>query len=331
MLQPGRKFEAVNHYRYGFNGKENDNEVKGESNQQDYGMRIYDPRLGRFLSVDPLMPKYPELTPYQFASNRPIEGIDMDGLEFYKKNTILIEVGMNYDSKLQKITSATVTVSADNPNLNGPTANEIALYAKNNPKLGAFDITNNTIVFGRIEEDSKAESENPNGPLDKAVTKSTSGSQNNFAPFNPYDTRTTGTNTERLNKGKGILKLITAAAKFSSGIVKDDGIRAIKTQAQMAVTVFELLQDAITNGVDGVCIADNYLNKESLTSIARYLLYEKPIYKEDGKTENTELMNLGKRIYEIHMSKMKEMEDQKKQERLNELKNIGPRELPMRQ
>lgn len=37
-------------YRYGFNGKENDNEVKGEGNQQDYGMRIYDPRLGKFLS-----------------------------------------------------------------------------------------------------------------------------------------------------------------------------------------------------------------------------------------------------------------------------------------
>jgi hypothetical protein len=35
-------------YRYGFNGKENDNEVKGAGNQQDYGMRIYDPRWGSF-------------------------------------------------------------------------------------------------------------------------------------------------------------------------------------------------------------------------------------------------------------------------------------------
>ncbi|HWJ29919.1 MAG TPA: hypothetical protein VNS32_25490, partial [Flavisolibacter sp.] len=41
-------------YRYGFNGKENDDEVKGEGNQQDYGMRVYDTRLGKFLSVDPL-------------------------------------------------------------------------------------------------------------------------------------------------------------------------------------------------------------------------------------------------------------------------------------
>jgi RHS repeat-associated protein len=69
-------------YRYGFNGKENDKDVKGDGDQQDYGARIYDPRVGRFLSVDPVTGEYPELTPYQFASNRPIDGIDQDGLEF---------------------------------------------------------------------------------------------------------------------------------------------------------------------------------------------------------------------------------------------------------
>jgi RHS repeat-associated protein len=83
-LLPGRNYNApnANDYRYGFNGKENDNDVKGEGNQQDYGFRIYDPRLGKFLSVDPITKKYPELTPYQFASNRPIDGVDLDGLEY---------------------------------------------------------------------------------------------------------------------------------------------------------------------------------------------------------------------------------------------------------
>jgi RHS repeat-associated protein len=78
---PGRGYTATSGYRYGFNGKENDSEVKGAGNQQDYGMRIYDPRLGRFLSVDPITKNYPELTPYQFASNTPIQAIDLDGLE----------------------------------------------------------------------------------------------------------------------------------------------------------------------------------------------------------------------------------------------------------
>jgi RHS repeat-associated protein len=67
-------------YRYGFNGKENDKSFDSKT-IQDYGFRLYSPALCKFLSVDPLSPKYPELTPYQFASNRPICAIDLDGLE----------------------------------------------------------------------------------------------------------------------------------------------------------------------------------------------------------------------------------------------------------
>src|SRR5262245_37925769 len=81
MGMSGRQYSAGMAYRYGFNGKENDSEIKGEGNQQDYGMRIYDPRLGRFLSKDPISSNYPELSTYQFASNRPISAIDLDGLE----------------------------------------------------------------------------------------------------------------------------------------------------------------------------------------------------------------------------------------------------------
>jgi len=64
-------------YRFGFNGKKNDMETL----TQDFGFRIYNPGLGRFLSVDPLSSKFPKLSPYQFASNTPIMAIDLDGLE----------------------------------------------------------------------------------------------------------------------------------------------------------------------------------------------------------------------------------------------------------
>ncbi len=77
---PGRSYNAGSGYRYGFNGKENDKDIS--EGGQDYGMRISDNRLGKFLSTDPITAKYPELTPYQFASNRPIDGIDEDGLEY---------------------------------------------------------------------------------------------------------------------------------------------------------------------------------------------------------------------------------------------------------
>jgi RHS repeat-associated protein len=85
MMMPERQYSTITAYRFGYNGKENDDEVKGTGNQQDYGMRIYDPRLGRFLSVDPLSKQYPWYTPYQFAGNNPILSIDIDGLEPDKK------------------------------------------------------------------------------------------------------------------------------------------------------------------------------------------------------------------------------------------------------
>ncbi len=76
---PERKFAATIAYRYGFNGKENDKDIS--EGGQDYGMRISDNRLGRFLSVDPLSKQYPWYTPYQFAGNKPIIATDLDGLE----------------------------------------------------------------------------------------------------------------------------------------------------------------------------------------------------------------------------------------------------------
>ena len=80
MIMPGRKFVAAGSgYRYGFNGKENDRDA-GEG-IQDYGMRIYSERLGRFLSADPIAKSYPELSAYQFGSNSPIGMVDIDGLE----------------------------------------------------------------------------------------------------------------------------------------------------------------------------------------------------------------------------------------------------------
>jgi RHS repeat-associated protein len=81
MLQPERNFNAPN-YRYGFQGQEKDDEVKQiPGTQYDYGFRIYDPRLGRFLSVDPIFMNFPWNSTYAYAENDVIRSIDLDGLE----------------------------------------------------------------------------------------------------------------------------------------------------------------------------------------------------------------------------------------------------------
>ena len=69
----GRSYQDST-YRYGFNGKENDRDFGNKQVIQDYGFRLYNPSIAKFLSEDPLTKSYPNLTPYQFASNTPIKG-----------------------------------------------------------------------------------------------------------------------------------------------------------------------------------------------------------------------------------------------------------------
>lgn len=69
-----------NSYRFGFNGKEKDDEVKGVSGSSlDFGARMYDPRIGRFLSPDPRSKDYVPMTPYHFSLDNPILFVDKDG------------------------------------------------------------------------------------------------------------------------------------------------------------------------------------------------------------------------------------------------------------
>ncbi|MBI3138213.1 MAG: hypothetical protein HYZ15_06485 [Sphingobacteriales bacterium] len=127
---PGRKYEAQSGYRYGFNGKEKDNEAKGEGNQQDYGLRIYDTRLGKFLSVDPIFKSYPMLTPYQFASNVPIWCIDLDGGESKTATEYLVDfinwLGQS-DNSLEEINKG-----------KGPIGEKIASFNKNVNPVGVL-------------------------------------------------------------------------------------------------------------------------------------------------------------------------------------------------
>ncbi len=58
---------------------EKDSELKGEGNSLDFGARIYDSRLGRWMSLDPYMKKYPAISPYAFALNSPLLFNDPDG------------------------------------------------------------------------------------------------------------------------------------------------------------------------------------------------------------------------------------------------------------
>ncbi|MGJ8661630.1 MAG: T6SS effector amidase Tae4 family protein, partial [Bacteroidota bacterium] len=83
MQMPGRSnsYGAGVEYRYAYNGMELDNEVSGNGNSYTTEFRQYDPRLGRWKSLDPLMVKFPWMSPYVAFNNNPILFTDPLGLE----------------------------------------------------------------------------------------------------------------------------------------------------------------------------------------------------------------------------------------------------------
>ncbi|OED44986.1 hypothetical protein AB832_01660 [Flavobacteriaceae bacterium (ex Bugula neritina AB1)] len=85
MLLPNRHGNSSD-YRYGFQGQEKDDEIKGEGNSLNYKFRMHDPRIGRFFALDPLAAKYAYNSPYAFSENMVIHGVELEGLEFFGVN-----------------------------------------------------------------------------------------------------------------------------------------------------------------------------------------------------------------------------------------------------
>lgn len=91
-------------YRYAFNGMERDDQLKGVGNSYDFGARIYDPRIGRWLTPDPQEYRFSQLSTYVAFENAPISVVDLDGksgvaewkVDKEKTKTLIIKANFNY-------------------------------------------------------------------------------------------------------------------------------------------------------------------------------------------------------------------------------------------
>src|SRR5690554_1931246 len=84
MFVSGYKMDMA--YRYGYMSAERDDELKGSGNSLNFTLRMYDPRLGRFLAPDPYESDYPSFSTYSFVGNNPIMNVEVDGGWWFSKS-----------------------------------------------------------------------------------------------------------------------------------------------------------------------------------------------------------------------------------------------------
>jgi RHS repeat-associated protein len=142
---------------------EKDDDIKGGGNSYDFGSRMYDSRLGRWLSIDQKRDLYHSVSPYVFVMNSPINYLDYNG-------NILVDPYGNiiYTTNGTPSTSPSVSVSTSVIKTNGnttttsdynivPVNQKVNLYANDGTKIPAsmtvgFEVTK-TITKKIINED----------------------------------------------------------------------------------------------------------------------------------------------------------------------------------
>ena len=68
--------------RYTYNHKEQVTGIEWFA----YGARYYDAKIGRFAGVDPIAEKFAWVTTFNYAENRPVDGVDIWGLQYSNFN-----------------------------------------------------------------------------------------------------------------------------------------------------------------------------------------------------------------------------------------------------
>jgi RHS repeat-associated protein len=143
MLMDARTYTSEA-YRYGFNGKENDDEISGEGNNLDFGARIYDSRLGRWMSVDPFVSKYPSLSPFTFVANSVLIFVDLDGKKIDLSKLTADQLTI-YNARLKELNSSEIFRN---------------MYEELEKADRVFVISFNESVNGGYSETSEGEGEN---------------------------------------------------------------------------------------------------------------------------------------------------------------------------
>lgn len=286
-MNQGNAYNSTPINLYKYNGKEK--QVELGLDLLDYGKRFYDSEIGRFIGVDPISEKFPHVSVYNYAENRPISGIDLWGQQYLDHNKAriytangmaLLKVENLHDATKFRINSinrdkskwtadnfgfdtrvSNVTFSSVLPNL------EIPLAAYDNT-VGATDPAYNAAIINIEKGRTK------DGNFDKRLKDRTISGQGKYAP---------------LAHGSALaLNLFNQMAiGFGDLMVADD---RDKTIAQNDGPLKEAKNDINKAlNIKGM-IPKKYRNQKDLSDILNVVL------QGENRTEDKEIMEIGIRI-----------------------------------
>jgi RHS repeat-associated protein len=248
-------------YRFGFNGYENEPDIAGKGSVIDFGARIYDSRLGRFFSRDPIT--YPFWSPYQYDGNSPIGTKDIMGMGVGDPDKHEVKSGESMSSIADGKNIPLRDLIAWNPQVQNPDriypGQKLNLIDPNGSKLTVLDFSTG------VAASDNTRVVNDNGSSNGADIRdlytglsifqmatipgqltlkhySTKGYINAKGDLVPIPSRGGGPNTDIMNKTKKtprMSKKLTGGARILGGIAT-------------AATVGQIVIDAADGDVDVV-------------------------------------------------------------------------------
>jgi RHS repeat-associated protein len=304
MDMPGRSVTPIDNYKYSFNGKLDDKSDGWQT--QDYGFRSYDKRLGRFFSEDPLTGFYSYLSPYAFAANRCIEGIDLEGGEFLRTSVIKF------------IHSPAIALK-----------NKEEMTANGN--IGILDANNLFVKYKQLSillavSNSKGPSEDDGVSKGWVINKYGI----NAVEFTKSFNKKTGTSSIIQNKGKNIIENKEYIHPVSKGESVGVGVEIISFYQQRLAAnaawdyyylnqidkvAFYKAAEVVNNAIDLGIIPADYSQGQGLTNLYNCVLSEDFKNQIAQKNGDLYLKHLAEYIYE-NMSMINNGLDPSKNHRL---------------
>ncbi len=297
-----------------------DDEIKGEGNSLDFTFRMYGSREGRFLSLDPLSVQYPHNSPYAFAENRVIDGIELEGLEYVDPDKARVKASLGIIAINQENISAATRDAILHPVYS--TYDGRYLGVKADFKLSPFEINytdiDNNISFTDWLFDSN--SIRKSIASQKGITIENPRNANGYFDGR-YKTRTIGiTNTP--SPKAGLAALIVESINFGAWLYKNHDEKLINEHHDImiekvlpAIIIALNMKDAggndyipdIFRGKDGyyvALIANVVLTGETGIRVGESDYPQEPY--------NNELINIGLKIFNELTLKGIELNNRKK-------------------